>query len=422
MSETTPLRILSIYRRCYPEVTGGGHIYLYQVARRLSRRGHDVHILASSSNPQVAPYEFKDDLHWHRFYAPPSNPLMEHLRYIKETYSIASRLHQEKPFDIINLHGPRMTLRLCSSSLFDDAAFVFTFHADRAYEQIWDAKKNLTLNPSPLQYFRYCTVDGALYRFYHHITRRALERSDAIVVLSDYVKSIIDRHYGSEHLSKITKIYSGVDTERFKPVEDKKDARRRLGLPTEKTIFLTIRRLVPRMGLFNLLEAIRILSDKYPKASDALFIIGGSGPLKTKLERRTRKRGLQGTVKITGYIPEEELSLYYQAADCFVLPTEELEGFGIVSIEALSSGIPVIATPSAASGETVGRFFPDFICKSHHPDDIAATLMDYLSRNPTTVPDATECREIVLQHYSWDFIIPQIESLFVQTVKKRRAS
>jgi len=93
------------------------------------------------------------------------------------------------------------------------------------------------------------------------------------------------------------------------------------------------------------------VSERFP---NAILLIGGKGPLRGELEERIADYGLSNKVRLLGFIPDHELVSYYQAADLFVVPSQALEGFGLITVEALASGLPVMATP--VGGNKEGRF------------------------------------------------------------------
>jgi glycosyltransferase involved in cell wall biosynthesis len=100
------------------------------------------------------------------------------------------------------------------------------------------------------------------------------------------------------------------------------------------------------MGLEILLRAFRLLAREVP---DLHLAIGGSGPLEGMLRALRGSLGLSDRVRFLGYVPEAALPGLYAAADLFVLPTEQLEGFGLVTVEALACGTPVVGTPVGAT-------------------------------------------------------------------------
>ena len=112
-----------------------------------------------------------------------------------------------------------------------------------------------------------------------------------------------------------------------------------------RKIVFSLGRLVAYKGYFSLVEAARCLSDDY------VVLIGGSGPLREALQERIASLGLQGRVELVGRIPDEELPAYYGACDVFCLSSvQKTEAFGIVQIEAMSCGKPVVATNIPHSG------------------------------------------------------------------------
>src|SRR2546430_17254237 len=152
--------------------------------------------------------------------------------------------------------------------------------------------------------------------------------------------------------SRLHIIPGAADPTQFRPPDDPMEVRRQLHLPHNQVLLLTVRNLVPRMGLENLLHAIEKLGEE---ARDLLVLIGGEGPLRPALEQLIRDLRLTDHVQLLGFIPEDRLSKYYQAADLVLMPTHELEGFGLVTVEALACGTPVLGTPVGAIPEVLAR-------------------------------------------------------------------
>jgi glycosyltransferase involved in cell wall biosynthesis len=191
----------------------------------------------------------------------------------------------------------------------------------------------------------------------------------------------------------------GVDISVFTPGAGTGAARRRLGLPEDRFTVFTVRNLEPRMGLENLVDAAAAVAAERP---DVLFIIGGRGSLSGALAARIKERGLSGSVRLAGYIPEADLADHYRSADLFVLPTKELEGFGLVTLEALACGAPVLATPVGANAEVLGAFGPEFLLKDCSAESIAAGIAGFM-RGPGADPGLrARCRRFVEENYSWE--------------------
>ena len=184
-------------------------------------------------------------------------------------------------------------------------------------------------------------------------------------------------------------------------------AAHRAGLVDEIALF-TVRRLVARMGLENLIEAFRLSASRRRGRRMRLFI-AGKGPLRSRLEALMERNELLDSVRLLGFVPDDLLKKYYRAADAFVMPTEQLEGFGIVSIEALASDLPVIATPAGANPEVAGAACPELLARSTEAADIAEKI-DYFVEHRAEY-EGRKYSEAVGLKYNWDNIIDEIEAL-----------
>ena len=243
-----------------------------------------------------------------------------------------------------------------------------------------------------------------------------LKNSDFIVVLSHYTA---DKLYKLHRIStdKIVVIPGGVDLHRFTPSNNKAQLRLSLGFPKDLCILLTVRNLVPRMGLENLITAFKML---LRHRKDLLLIIAGEGPLGPALERHARNLGISEFIRFAGHIPDSKLPRFYQMADLFILPTRELEGFGLVTVEALASGLPVLGTPVGATKEILSKLGPHYLFDDATPDSIAAGVLralktwqkdqasyDHISRT---------CRGVAEKHYSWNNHVRKLEQLYYSTL------
>lgn len=248
------------------------------------------------------------------------------------------------------------------------------------------------------------------------IERRAYRLADRFIVLSETFRDILHLQYGVP-LHKISIIPGAADINRFVPGSSKLAVRRALRLPEGATTVLTVRRLVNRMGLLQLLDAWKKVSAQFPKA---ILLIGGRGPLRAELESRIADYGLASKVRLLGYIPDEELPLYYQAADLFVVPTQALEGFGLITVEAMAAGLPVMATPVGGNKEILNAFKPELLFKGTGSEDMAEGLLRMLD-NRRLLPDRDQCRDHVLLHYTWEGVAKQVQELFRQALAKEAA-
>jgi glycosyltransferase involved in cell wall biosynthesis len=239
----------------------------------------------------------------------------------------------------------------------------------------------------------------------NRIEAECLRRSEVITALSQYTKECVRRIHGDAISAKVKLIPGWVDTSRFKPVEDRIAIKRQLGWPLDVPVLFTLRRLVARMGLDRLLDACRLLETEGCRFH---LVIGGDGPLRSKLERQTDSLGLTEPVTFMGRVADEWLPFTYAACDAFVLPSSELECFGLIAIEALSAGRPVLATPAGAIPEIIRELEPAWLARSSETNDIANLLREFLSgRLPVHTPAQLHdriCRRYSRQLVLHDFI------------------
>jgi glycosyltransferase involved in cell wall biosynthesis len=251
---------------------------------------------------------------------------------------------------------------------------------------------------------------------------RALQQSDRIIVLSRYTEKKLKKTHGLLP-EKIACVPGGVDLEKFQPAGDKTTYRRKLGLPDDSVILLTVRNLVPRMGLDNLLSALKQIVIRAP---DIYLIIGGDGPQKSELVELAKRHGIANCMRLEGFIREDRLPDYYRAADIFVLPTRELEGFGLVTLEALASGVPVLGTPVGGTREILSRFDPEFMFKDITPDSMAALILEkyrQIKKHPAEWAQiCASCRQFVEDHYSWEKNVDALEKVLFKLCGQNAAA
>ena len=211
---------------------------------------------------------------------------------------------------------------------------------------------------------------------------------------------------------KIRIIPGGVDLERFYPTVDRTKVRQLLNVSQEKMILFTVRNLVSRMGLENLIYAVKDVVKTVP---DVYLVLGGDGPLKNDLISLTQKLEIENHVKFAGFIPEAELPDYYRMTDIFILPTLELEGFGLITLEALASGVPVLGTPVGGTVEILNRLDSQYLFSDTSSEAMAELIIKTCQKfrsNPKLWQDvSSQCRLFVEENYSWKKNVDLLENL-----------
>jgi glycosyltransferase involved in cell wall biosynthesis len=383
---------------------GGAERVLYEESTRLAERGHSVRVLTRKlpyheadveniSGVEENRYSFQEKL-FPFFFKSLLLDCRKRFRSVEESF----------PFDIINFHQPFSAIGVLSSNTSRRVPYVYTCHSLSFEEYI-----SRSSSPgNPIKWILYHLQVSAR----RSIERTVLKRSDQIIVLSEYTREKLQRTYEMIP-SKVSVIPGGVDLQRFRPSTDKDQIRARMGLPEDKFILFTVRNLVPRMGLENLISAFKIVQNG---RRDLLLVVGGEGPLETALREQVKRYGLEDFVRFVGYIPDEDLPSYYQMADLFILPTSELEGFGLVTVEALASGLPVLGTPVGGTREILTNLGSDYLLDDSTPQSIAKGILKALNgwaANQAAYKNISEtCRKVAEQHYSWDNHVSKLEDLF----------
>lgn len=221
------------------------------------------------------------------------------------------------------------------------------------------------------------------------------------------MKTLVLNNYGNQYSEKIEIIPGGIDIELFKPAGDKAGIRKALNIPENKFILLTVRRLVARMGLENLIEAMPKVLNFNP---DVHLVIAGKGYLRERLEKSASGLNVSNNITFTGFVKDEDLPLYYRASDLFVLPTKALEGFGLVTVESLASGVPVLGTAVGSTVEILNKFDASMLIPDFTADSIADKIIWFLKKKDTNEL-SLKCRKFA-EEYSWNKVCGKIFKIY----------
>ncbi|MEK7367247.1 MAG: glycosyltransferase, partial [candidate division NC10 bacterium] len=244
----------------------------------------------------------------------------------------------------------------------------------------------------------------------HRIEGRVLARADRVAVLSEFSRDQLARCHTLDP-ADVLRIPGGVDPAVFRPAEDRAALRRLLDLPPGGPLLITVRNLVPRMGLEDLIRAMAAVTAAFPEAT---LLLGGAGPLRADLERLAEAAGVAARTRFLGYVPEERLPDLLRAADLFVLPTRMLEGFGLVTVEALACGTPVVGTPVGATPELLGPLGAGLLLSGVGPVPLAEGILRRLRADAADPGAAAALRRACREHaltYDWERAVEALEGL-----------
>ena len=386
-----PLNVLVCTDIIQEDDAGGSGRVAWETAKRLAAMGHRPVVLTKGARNKKD-FEIFEEIEVYRYRG---NPLK--LRAL-----LRDILARHGRIDVMELHHP-YTGGLALAALKGVPA-VYNFHSPWGEEY---AIRCRDLGKGPLR-----RLLGAGMRKF--LERRVLKASSVILNASRFMAENLKAAHGLD--SRLVPL--GVDLDKFRPEADTGELRERLGLPAGAFMVFTVRNLASRMGLENLVEAAASVVKERP---DAFFVIGGSGYLRGKLEALIKPAGLSGSVRLAGYIPESDLAAHYQCADLFILPTRLLEGFGLVTLEALACGTPVLATPVAANPEILDRLDPGMLLADSSPAGIAAGILSFMPRyEENRAAMRLACRKFVEEGYSWAKYARSVEQALLDAVAAGR--
>jgi phosphatidylinositol alpha-1,6-mannosyltransferase len=185
------------------------------------------------------------------------------------------------------------------------------------------------------------------------LLRRIGRGADVVTYLGEYTRVRLARVL--DGLTTLERLAPGVDVDAFTPEVDGAPVRSRYGL-TDRPVVVCVSRLVPRKGQDALIRALPAIRRRVPDA--ALLLVGG-GPYRSALERLARETGVERAVHLTGSVPWKELPAHYAAGDVYAMPCRtrrrglDVEGLGIVYLEASATGLPVVAGDSGGAPDAV---------------------------------------------------------------------
>lgn len=244
--------------------------------------------------------------------------------------------------------------------------------------------------------------------------KAALERSvyrhaRQAIVLSGAFRTILIERYGVSPW-RVNVIPPGVDLERFRP-GPRREARQELGIPEDASVALAVRRLIPRVGLEVLLDAWgQIASD----SDGATLLIAGEGFEREALEARAARLGVAHAVRFLGSVSEEQLQRCYQAADVSVVPSVALEGFGLVVLESLACGTPVIASDVGGLPEALAGLDSRLVVPAGEVGPLATALSGAFA-GTLPLPSVEQCRAFA-ESRSWESVAARTLAVYQEAV------
>jgi glycosyltransferase involved in cell wall biosynthesis len=393
------MNIIVICDYLYPDVVCGAYNYAHDIAQRLAARGHRCWGIGGHPGDDRPYHERIGAVDYYRYPVRRGNHVLSFTSRVIGALWAAQQISHRHRIDVVNSHGPMGSVGACLAPRARAIPRLATAHGTGIVDEYFCEKVPLRGEVRSLgrrlEERLYCAAMDRVERWY-------LRRATWMHTPSRFGRDAFVEHH---HLapSRVTVIPPGVDLERFRP-GPRDAARDRLGLPVDRPILFTVRRLSARMGLDRLIHAARRVAAERP---EVLVLIGGQGPMRQRLEQLIAELGVETNVRLLGLVPAELLPVYYQAADLFVLPTIASEGFGLVSLEALACDLPVLGTPVGATVELLSAFDPEMLFADTTPEAMAAQILTWLRRGG----ERAGYRTRVVERFSWEACMDRMERL-----------
>lgn len=358
---------------------GGVGEHVRHLAAELRNRGTEVKILAPSAGKHETAVEGLYPLG-----RPIPVPANGSVARISLSFHLSRRIREildREQFDVVHLHEPLMpALPVTVLRLNSDGVNVGTFHAY--------ARQNLG------------------YYYGRPLLRRLFRRLDACIAVSDPAKSFVSRYFPADY----TVIPNGIDPVCFSPSVPPAPG---IARPQRQTI-LFLGRLEERKGLGTLLDAYQLLRQV---RADCQLAVVGDGPLRRGYERRVEEEGIPD-VRFCGFIAEAEKPGYFTAADIYCAPNTGKESFGVILLEAMASGRPVVATAIDGFRQVITDGDQGLLVAPGDEAQMAEALSKLLD-SPELRRQMGARGRVAAEGYAWPLIADRVLAVYESALRAR---
>ncbi|MCX4848477.1 glycosyltransferase family 4 protein [Streptomyces sp. NBC_00893] len=245
------------------------------------------------------------------------------------------------------------------------------------------------------------------------LLRRIGEGTDTITYLGEYTRSRIAPVLTPRAAARMAQLPPGVDEKIFHPSSGGDRTRAGLGL-SDRPVVVCVSRLVPRKGQDTLILAMPAILAQVP---DAVLLIVGGGPYDKELRRLAEETGVGESVRFTGPVPWEELPAHYGAGDVFAIPCRtrrgglDVEGLGIVFLEASATGLPVVAGDSGGAPDAVLDGETGWVVRGGSVEESADRIVTLLRDPELRQRMGERGRAWVEEKWRWDLLAERLRAL-----------
>jgi len=373
------MRLLFVTQDFPPDV-GGIQTYSWEVTHRLADRVEHLAVMAPEQ-PDAASVDRTAPFPIHRL------PGRSDLLPLSLLPTLPARVRRFRPHVVFHAQWQTVGASVLARSLFGwPRRIVCAAHG-----------RELLFNPA--------SAHSGLHAAYEHLQRTLLHQVDVFLPVSHYTAGLLHERSIPPRCTQV--IPNGTDPERFRP-RDGTPLRERLGL-TDCSLLLTVGRLVRRKGIDTVLRALPTIVED---CSDVAYIIAGTGPDRARLGRIADRLGVRDRVQFAGDIDHDRLPLYYSTADLFVMPARQdppdVEGFGLVFLEANACGTPVVGAATGGIPEAIRDGETGLLVPPDAPGVLADAARRLLANPGLANTLGRQGRERVLNDANWDHVADRL--------------
>ncbi|UCC94475.1 MAG: glycosyltransferase family 4 protein [Candidatus Omnitrophota bacterium] len=375
----------------------GGTQVLCQTLSEVAESGHSVTII-TTKHPQGVEHECKNGSSIH--YLSNTRPARLNKYWWKESVNKIVELHKKNSFDVIwaqNLAGyyyawkVKPTLKIPIISVIHGLGILG--HIRSEWNCLSSFKECISFAGKYLPEAFFCYIPWLF---------RTLKYSDAIVGVSEQTQEALRKEFGVDE-KKIFVIYDGIDMEKFKPDKEKGESiRKKLSLTENNQVLLIAGVAHKQKGMHIGLQAFAKIKKEFKNVK---LMIVGEGPQLPELKKLTKKLGIEKDVIWCGFISNEDISFYYNAADIFLNPTIRVEGLSLVTVEAMACGLPSVITRIGGTQSTIDEGISGFFIKPRDASSLAEKTIKILTDSSLSKKMGRGAREKALRKFSKEKMI-----------------
>ena len=382
----------------YLPLSGGTGAYVYYLSRELLKHGNQISIVTGYDEARDMKINDQLNLHFVKIF---KAPIVKSFMFAASSFKKLNQIRETAGVDITHANLPLVPDFAVPQGF--GKTLVTTVHStwEGEAEAIrGEPYSRLNANEKFLRSFKW---------FLRIFERRMLERTKRIIAVSDFTRRELHQYY--EHYDrKVRVVHNGVDTEKFKPVEDKRKIKRELGFNPDDIVILSVGRLYARKGLFTLIESIPQVAKRFPNAR---FVISGKGQSNemNKLIAHAERLGVRDNIVFTGYFPDKKLPKLYQTADIFAFSTfYEHHPFAV--LEALSSQLPVVTTNVGGIPETITNGKNGFMCQPFDANEFSERITFLLEHPEAAKEMAFQARKTIVERFDWRLVVQKVLKVY----------